>query len=108
LTRQDLQDNQDIFCLSGRKAKILIPFRGNRYPKAWGKVGYRTRNQAMQTVKPFFSRLKAGLLFLPFIRKRRKQQKNPNNPVNPVEKKNVLFSTLIAQNGIKFMTLCID
>jgi hypothetical protein len=26
--RQDLQDNHDIFCLSGRKAKIPSPLRG--------------------------------------------------------------------------------
>ena len=37
--RQDLQDNLDIFCLSGRKAKTLIPLRGNRHSKAWGNVG---------------------------------------------------------------------
>jgi hypothetical protein len=49
-----------------------------------------------------------GLRFLTFIWKGRKQQKNPNNLVNPVEKTNVLSSNLIAQNGIKFMTLCIE
>jgi hypothetical protein len=41
---------------------------------------YRTRNHEMQIVKPFFPALRAGLLFLPFIRKGRKKQKNPDNP----------------------------
>jgi len=71
----------------------------------------------------YFSRLsKGGIAFSPLHPrlpvpeaqlmagrwKGRKQQKNPNSPVNPVEKTNVLCSNLIAQNGMKFMTLCIE
>ncbi len=61
--RQDLQDNQDFlpfqppahraYAPEGGKAKTLIPLRGNRHFKSWEKQGYRTRNQAMQTVNGF-------------------------------------------------------
>jgi len=37
----------------GRKVKTLMLLRGNRHFKSWEKQGYRTPNQAMQTVNGF-------------------------------------------------------
>ena len=64
--RQDLQDNQDFFVFPpachreplrrgerGRKAKILIPLRGNRHPNKVRKVAIenpRLRNENTQAM----------------------------------------------------------
>jgi hypothetical protein len=66
--RQDLQDGQDIFCLSGRKVKSVIVLESSfKFP--------RQRNYLS--------------LFLP----ERVKIINPKNPVDPV-KSNFLFGPL--------------
>jgi hypothetical protein len=44
--RQDIQDNQDIFCLSGRKAKRPIPLRGKDWFLDGAKVSRPYLKQA--------------------------------------------------------------
>ena len=92
--RQDSLDNQDIFCLSRRKAKSIIPLRGKAFTHCANKTVVQGKKHSLLIPRPFFP-LKRNCVFLASsppasqaraLRAGGSREKNQVNPVNPVRK----------------------